>query len=185
MMVGLFISGKENVNVNNIDTFLHPLVDELMMFWRLGVQAMDFGKPEGRCSFTFHGMVMWTINEFSGYGLLSRCVHQGYFSSPKSGPQTTSRHSNSLRKLVYIGHHRWLRHRHPYRLPQFNNPFDGHAKEKGEPLVVMGNEVITRGMEYQWWIGKRNQLGSTNDPSKVHGVKQCSILSPISRYTLC
>jgi hypothetical protein len=46
MMAALFISGKENVNVNNIDTFLHPLVDELMMFWRLGVQAMDFGKLE-------------------------------------------------------------------------------------------------------------------------------------------
>jgi hypothetical protein len=73
--VALLILGKENVNMNNIDTFLHPLVDELMMFWRLDVQAMDFGKLEGRHSFTFHGMVMWTINDFLGYGLLSRCVH--------------------------------------------------------------------------------------------------------------
>jgi hypothetical protein len=67
MMVALLISGKENVNVNNISTFFHPLVDELIMFWILGVQAMDFGKPKGRRSFTFHGMVMWTINNFSGY----------------------------------------------------------------------------------------------------------------------
>jgi hypothetical protein len=171
MMVALLILGKENVNMSNKDTFLHPVVDELMMFWRLGVQAMDFGKPEGRHSFTFHGMVMWTINDFPSYGLLSRSVHQGYIACPKCGLQTTFRHSNSLRKSVYIGHHRWLRHRYPYRLPRFNNAFDGHAKERGEPPVVMGNEVITRGMEYQWWIGKGKSLGSTNDPSKVHGVK--------------
>jgi hypothetical protein len=153
-MVALLILGKKCVNMNNINAFFHPLVDELMMFWRLGVQAMDFGKPKGRCSFTFHGMVTWTINDFSSYGLLSRCVHQGYISCPKCGPQTTSQHSNCLRKLVYIGHHRWLWHRHPYQLLRFNNAFDGQEKERGEPHVVMGNEVITRGMEYQWWIGK-------------------------------
>ncbi len=125
MMVALFISGKESVNMNNIDTFLCPLVDELMMLWRLGVQVMDFGKLEGRRSFTLHGMVMWTIKDFLGYGLLFKCVHQGYVACPKCGPQTTSQHSSSLRKLVYMGHCRWLWSRHPYRFPRFNNAFDG------------------------------------------------------------
>jgi hypothetical protein len=94
--------------MNNINTFLHMLIDELMMLWRPNVQAMDFGKPKGRHSFTLCGMVMWTINDFLGYGLLSMCIHQGYIACPKCGPQTTSQHSSSLRKLVYMGHCRWL-----------------------------------------------------------------------------
>jgi hypothetical protein len=156
MMVTLFILGKESVNMSNINTFLHSLMDELIALWRPGVQAMDFDKPKGRCSFTFHGMVMWTINDFLGYGLLSKCVHQGYVACPKCGPQTTSQHASSLRKLVYIGHCGWLRHRHPYQFSQFNNAFDGKPKERGELLVVTSNEVVTRGMEYQWWIGVGN-----------------------------
>jgi hypothetical protein len=111
--------------MNNIDTFLRPLVDELMMLWRPSVQAMDFNRPEGEHFFTLRSMVMWTINDFLGYGLLSRCVHQGYVTCPKCGSQTTFRHSSNLKKLVYMGHHRWLRCRHPYQPPQFNNAFDG------------------------------------------------------------
>jgi len=52
-MVALLISGKESVNMSNIDTFLCPLVDDLMMFWRLNVQAMDFGKLQGRRSLIY------------------------------------------------------------------------------------------------------------------------------------
>ncbi len=56
MMVALLIMGKESVNMTNTNTLLCPLVDELMMFWRLGVHAMDFGKPKARCSFTLCGI---------------------------------------------------------------------------------------------------------------------------------
>jgi hypothetical protein len=84
-MLALLIPSKENVNMNNIDTFLCPLVDELMTLWTPSVQAMDFCKLEGERSFTLCGMVMWTINDFPGYGLLSGCVHQGYADCPKCG----------------------------------------------------------------------------------------------------
>jgi hypothetical protein len=57
----------------------------------------------------------------------------------------------------------------PYRLPRFNNAFDGKPKERGEPLVI-------RDMEYQQWVGEGNQPKSTNDPSTIHGVNWCSIL---------
>jgi hypothetical protein len=83
-----------------------------------------------------------------------------------------------------MGHRRWLRHRHPRRFLWFNNAFDGKPKEKGGPLMVMGSEVIIRSMEYQGWIGARNRLGSTNDPSKVHGVKQHSILYDFPYFKL-
>jgi hypothetical protein len=55
-----------------------------------------------------------------------------------------------------MGHDRWLWHRYPYRLHQFNNAFDGQPKERGKHVVMTGIKVVARGMEYQWWIGKGN-----------------------------
>jgi hypothetical protein len=100
--------------MNNIDVFLQPLVEELKMLWRPNIQALDFAKLEGHHFFILCAMVIWTINDFSGYGLLFGCMHQGYVSCPKCGPQTTSRHSTSLKKSMYMGHYKWLWHRHPY-----------------------------------------------------------------------
>ncbi len=67
MLVSLIILGKENINMNNIDVFLTPLVEELKTFWMLDVQALDFAKPKGHCSFNLRAMVMSTINDFPCY----------------------------------------------------------------------------------------------------------------------
>jgi hypothetical protein len=90
MLVSMIILGKESVNMSNIDVFLTPLVEELKTLWMFGVQTLDFAKPKGQCSFDLHAMVMWTINDFQGYGLLFGCVHQGYIACPKCGTKTTS-----------------------------------------------------------------------------------------------
>ncbi len=76
--------------MSNIDVFLIPVVEELKTLWMLGVQALDFAQVEGHHSFNLRAMIMWTINDFVGYGLLFRCVHQGYIAYPKCGPETTS-----------------------------------------------------------------------------------------------
>jgi len=86
VLVALIISDKENVCMNTIDVYLQPLVDELMMFWRLGVPTLDYGKPKGSHGFTFRALVLWTINDFPKYNLLSRCVHQGCVVCPMCGP---------------------------------------------------------------------------------------------------
>ncbi len=116
-------------------------------------------------------MVMWTINDFSRYEILSRCIHQGYVLCLKCGPQSTFQHSTSLKKSMYMGHRKWFWHKHPYQLQQFNNLFDGQPEERDEPPIMMGNEVVVRGMEFQWWIRQGNRPRSANDLSKVYGVK--------------
>jgi hypothetical protein len=165
VLVALIILGKESVCMNTIDVYLQPLVDELMMLWKLGVLTLDYGQPEGSRGFIFCALVLWTINDFPEYNLLFRCVHQGYMACPMCRPQTTSRHSWSLRKVVYMGHHRWLRHRHPYWMPCFNNAFDGGTKNRDPPSLRSGNEVLAKVVEYEDWIRYGNQPGSTNDPS--------------------
>jgi hypothetical protein len=112
VLVAWIILGKESVCVNTIDVYLQQLVDELMMLWKLGVPTLDYGKLEGSHGFILCALVLWTINDFPRYNLLFGCVHQGYVACPMCGPQTTFRHSRSLRKVVYMSHRMWRSH--PY-----------------------------------------------------------------------
>jgi hypothetical protein len=73
-----------------------------------------------------------------------------------------------------MGHCKWLRHRHPYLMPHLNNAFDGGTKIRDHPHWS-GNEVLARALEYENWIRNGNRLGSTNDLSKIHGIKRRSI----------
>jgi hypothetical protein len=117
MLISWIMLGKEIINKNNIDAFLTSLVEELKTFRMPDVEALDFAQMEGYCFFNLHAMVMWTINDFPRYGLSFRCVHQRYIACLKCEPKTTSWHSSTLRKAMYMGHHRWLQCKHPYRLP--------------------------------------------------------------------
>jgi hypothetical protein len=65
------------------------------------------------------------------------------------GFETISQHSQSLRKVVYMGHRRWLRCQHPYRLAHFNIAFDGSPKNRGPPPLRSYNEVLAKAMEYE------------------------------------
>jgi len=47
---------------------------------------------------------MWTKHDYPRYGLVARCVHQGY----TYGSNVTSCHSQELGKVVYEGSHCWL-----------------------------------------------------------------------------
>ncbi len=90
VLVSLIIMGKKSLCMNTTYVYLQPLVDELMTLWRLGVLALDYGKSEGSHGFILCALVLWTINDFLEYGLLSKCVHQGYVACPMCGPQTRS-----------------------------------------------------------------------------------------------
>jgi hypothetical protein len=57
--------------MSNIDEFLIPLVEELKTLWMLSVQVLDLAKLEEQQFFNLDAMIMWTINDFPWYGLLS------------------------------------------------------------------------------------------------------------------
>jgi hypothetical protein len=71
MLVSMIILAKESVNMSNIDVILTPLVEELKTLWMFSVQTLAFAKPKGHHSFNLRATIMWTINDFQGYGLLS------------------------------------------------------------------------------------------------------------------
>jgi hypothetical protein len=53
---------------------MEPLVEELLELWS-GVPAFDITKEEGLCNFTLRAMLIWTIHDFPGYGIVGGFAH--------------------------------------------------------------------------------------------------------------
>jgi len=66
MFLTCLILGQFNPKVG-IDVFLKPLMDALKKLWT-GVLTYDISKKQ---NFIMRAMLMWTINDFPAYGLLS------------------------------------------------------------------------------------------------------------------
>ncbi|XP_050369177.1 uncharacterized protein LOC126787315 [Argentina anserina] len=67
LMLSLLIHGPKSPR-NDIDVFLQPLVEELQTLWSQGIPTYDAFKKE---SFNLHAAVLWTINDFRSYAMLS------------------------------------------------------------------------------------------------------------------
>ena len=52
----------------NIDVCLPPLIDELVQLWSSGALAYDISRKQ---NFLMRAALMWTINDFPAYGMLS------------------------------------------------------------------------------------------------------------------
>ena len=52
----------------NIDVYLRPLIDELKELWVKGVDTWD---AKVKRNFKLHAILLWTINDFPAYAMLS------------------------------------------------------------------------------------------------------------------
>ena len=77
---------------------------------------------ELRLELKFRGFLIWTINGWPWYDLLSRMTHANYVGYLSCGPEVTLRDSRELHKCLYIGSRHWLRSK------------QGHS-------VAFGNEI--------------------------------------------
>jgi hypothetical protein len=67
MFLSLVIPGPSSP-VRNIDVCLRPLIDELAQLWFFGTLTYDISRKQ---NFLMRAALMWTINDFSAYGMLS------------------------------------------------------------------------------------------------------------------
>ncbi|CAL8991114.1 unnamed protein product [Prunus brigantina] len=94
----------------SIDVYLRPLVDELKDLWTNGVRTYD--KSTGKM-FTLRASVMWTVNDFPAYAMVSGWSTKGYMACPVCKEDVTSGwHAG---KVCYLGHRRWLSWDHEWR----------------------------------------------------------------------
>ncbi|XP_026458721.1 uncharacterized protein LOC113359272 [Papaver somniferum] len=132
IILSMLIPGKKQPG-NDIDVYLHPLIDDLFELWEKGVQVYDsFTKTD----FNLNALLTWTINDFPVYGNLSGCTYKGKAACPFCGENTLSNWLAFSRKTVYLNHRRFLRHNHPLRQKKYW--FNGEIERKEKPPVMSG-----------------------------------------------
>ncbi|CAL2238214.1 unnamed protein product [Prunus armeniaca] len=119
----------------SIDVYLRPLVDELKDLWTNGVCTYD---KATRKMFTLRAAVMWTVNDFPAYAMVSRWSTKGYMACPVCKESVTS--GWNAGKVCYLGHRRWLSWDHEWW--EKDKGFDGNTEHRLRPREWSGDEIL-------------------------------------------
>ncbi|CAL2252418.1 unnamed protein product [Prunus armeniaca] len=119
----------------SIKIYLKPLIDELNDLWTNGVRTFD--KSTGKM-FTLRATVMWTMNDFAAYAMVSGWSTKGYMACPICKEDVTfGWHAG---KVCYLGHRRWLSWDHEWQTK--DKEFDGNKECRLRPREWFGDEIL-------------------------------------------
>ncbi|GJY64928.1 leucine-rich repeat protein [Tanacetum coccineum] len=93
MFMSMLILGPKTPT--NIDVYLQPLIDELNDLWG-GINAYDVHRKE---NFTLRAALLWAINDFPAYSMLTGWSVKGYNACPICMNETSSNYLSHSRKL--------------------------------------------------------------------------------------
>ncbi|XP_004297999.1 PREDICTED: uncharacterized protein LOC101291426 [Fragaria vesca subsp. vesca] len=136
LFLSLLILGPKGPG-NNIDVYLQPLVEELKMLWNEGVETYDAFKKE---MFRLRAAVLWTINDFPAYAMLSGYSTKGFKACPVCVEDIESVRLKNCKKLVFMGARRWLCDDHRYR--GWKNNFNGKVERRPRPNGLTGSQCL-------------------------------------------
>ncbi|CAL2239656.1 unnamed protein product [Prunus armeniaca] len=119
----------------SIDVYLWPLVDELKDLWTNGVRTYDKATVK---MFTLRAAVMWTVNDFPAYAMVSVWSTKGYMACPVCKENVTS--GWHVGKVCYLGHRRWLSWDHEWR--EKDKEFDGNTEHRFRPREWSGDDIL-------------------------------------------
>ncbi|XP_038699646.1 uncharacterized protein LOC119996939 [Tripterygium wilfordii] len=123
-MLCLLIPGPKSPG-NDIDIYLAPLIDDLKDLWEVGIQTFDASLQQ---NFQLRAMLLWTINDFPAYAMMSGWSTKGELACPCCNKNTCSYRLKHGRKHCYMGHRRSLSHEHPWR--KNRRLFDNHMEHR-------------------------------------------------------
>jgi hypothetical protein len=83
-MMSMLVPGPKSPG-NNIDVYFCPLIDELKELWEHGVETWD---AKVKKNFTLRALLLWTINDFPAYAMLSGWSTKGKFACPYCNKDT-------------------------------------------------------------------------------------------------
>nr|CAD40434.3 OSJNBa0035B13.7 [Oryza sativa Japonica Group] len=112
IMMPIIIQGPKQPG-NDIDVYIRPLVEDLKLLWKKeGVPVWDEDKQE---EFNLRALLFVTINDWPTLSNLSGQSNKGYKACTHCMDETESTYLKHYRKVVYMGHHRFLAANHPVR----------------------------------------------------------------------
>ncbi|XP_058776589.1 uncharacterized protein LOC131650901 [Vicia villosa] len=124
---------------NDIDVYLQPLIDDLKELWDVGIETYDASSSS---NFQLHAALLWTINDFPAYGMLSGWSTKGSLACPCCNKETISCHLKYSFKQCYMGHRRFLPTNHPWR--NNKSSFDNTREVRHAPQPLTGDDVIAQ-----------------------------------------
>ncbi|XP_060210890.1 uncharacterized protein LOC132637885 [Lycium barbarum] len=137
IFLNYIIPGPRNPKVL-IDVYLQPLVDELKQLWAVGVETYDISRKQN-CN--LRATLMWTINDFPTYGMLSGWMTAGKLACPYCMENTKSfTLKNGKKKSWFDCHRRFLPMDHPFR--RMKNAFKNNTIEQDCPPPILSGEDI-------------------------------------------
>jgi len=107
-MMSMLVLGPKSLG-NNIDVYFRPLIDELKELWTDGVETRD---AKLKKNFTLHGLLLWTINDFPAYAMLSGWSTKGKFACLYCNKDTDFLWLKYGSKHCCMGHRRFLPTKH-------------------------------------------------------------------------
>ncbi|XP_029128330.1 uncharacterized protein LOC114916203 [Cajanus cajan] len=141
MFLSCVIPGPSNPKAG-IDVYLQPLIDDLRRLWN-GVLTYDISRKQ---NFMMRAALMWTINDFPAYGMLSGWSTHGRFACPHCMEHTKAfTLKNATKPSWFDSHRRFLSSDHAFR--RNKNAFKkGEVEIDGPPTMLTPEEVWHRVM---------------------------------------
>ena len=112
IVMSIIIQGPKQPG-NDIDVYLRPLVQDLKTLWEeKGVPVWDEDKKE---TFNLRALLFVTINDGPTLGNLSRQTTKGFRACTHCLDDTCNVYLKHSKRVVYLGHRRFLPPKHPLR----------------------------------------------------------------------
>ncbi|XP_050222348.1 uncharacterized protein LOC126672441 [Mercurialis annua] len=102
MFLTILVPGPRNPK-NTMDIFLQPLIAELNQLWESGIRTYDIHK---RQNFQMKAALMWTINDFPAYSMMSGWSTSGRLACPHFMEDTDAFTLNKNGKQSWFDCHR-------------------------------------------------------------------------------
>ena len=112
------------------------MIEELKELWFIWVETYDALQ---RQNFRLHAALLWTINNFPAYGILSGWSTKGKLAYPICHKHTHSLRLHHCAKQVYMRHRRFLPKNHNWRKKA---DWFGNVEMDDPPIPLSGSEVL-------------------------------------------
>ncbi|XP_049347869.1 uncharacterized protein LOC125812416 [Solanum verrucosum] len=140
MFLTVIVPGPHNPK-QKIDVYLQPLIKELTLLWETGVEAFDISKKQ---NFQLRAALMWTINDFPAYSMLSGWSTSGNLACPYCMEETQSFRLQYGVKTTWFDNHRmFIDQNHPFRSDR-KNFLKGHIVTRLPPPLRSGQEILNQ-----------------------------------------
>ena len=120
--------------------------------WDSGIETYYASRNE---TFQMREALMWTINDFPPYALLSGWSTKGKFACPCCNHGTNSRYIKHCRKMCYMDYWVFLHMDHPWRSNK--RSFNGNTECRPPPRLLKGTDVLYNLQDFENVFGKKRK----------------------------